>query len=215
MVWFVIFDFLCTGHAAKKRKVELRADWWEDRLRSILNSPNPERFPRKEFKPSVPEVPFLEDYSVDPGEDYWEKFPSNFNERGGSPFKIDGKKLEQYVMEADPDYNTLVLLKKVLDDIKDGCDLAISAEYVPTVSKNAPSCASRGPHISDIIAKGCKDKILIGPLKTCPKTATVNAIQPADRHDGKVRLIVNYSSPKEKGINFSSTRILIRPRWME
>ena len=30
----------------------------------------------------------------------------------------------------------------------------------------------------------------------------MNSIQPADRHDGKVRLIVNYSSPKEKGINF-------------
>ena len=163
MLFKVVYDSTCSGHASKKLKMEERADWWEERLEEILATPNPERFPRKAFKPTCPEVPILKDYSVDPGEDYWDKFPSNFNECGGSPFKIDAKKLERYVMEADPDFATLVLLKKVLDDIENGCDLAISVDYEPTVSENAPSCASRGPHISDMIAKGCKDKILIGP----------------------------------------------------
>ena len=172
----------------------------------MLSTPNPERFPKKPFKPTCPEVPVLENYIDNPSDDYWSHFQENKNEQGGSPFKISAAKLEQYVMESDPDFATLLLLKEVLDDINNGCDLAISAEYVPTVSRNAPSCATRGPHISDMLAKGLKDKILIGPLKTKPRHATVNSLQPADRHDGKVRLIINYSSPKGRGINSFITK---------
>ena len=84
--------------------MEERSDWWESRLRGVLATPNPDRHPKKAFCQTCPEVPILDDYSVNPGQDYWDKFPKNRNERGGSPFKIDVKKLEEHVMSADPDF---------------------------------------------------------------------------------------------------------------
>ena len=95
----------------KKQRLEARSVWWENRLLEIENSPNPARFPKKGFTPTCPEVPVLEDYNSCPGPDYWAKFPVIRNECGGSPFKIDIKKLEEYVMAADPDFSTLLLLK--------------------------------------------------------------------------------------------------------
>ena len=186
---------------AKKRKLEARTDWWGDRLEEILRSPNPERFPKKEFKATCPELPILEDYVVDPGVEFWDKFPVNKNECGGSPFKINVKKLESLVMSTDPDFSTLALLKEVIKDVENGCDLAVGDGYKKQVSKNAPSCLARGPQITDMLAKGVKDGIILGPLKSKPKNATINSLQTADRPDGKVRLIVNYSAPRGKGLN--------------
>ena len=49
------------------------------------------------FLPDLPEVPILDGYSVNAGQDYWDIFPVNQNGCGGSPFKIDVKKLEEHV----------------------------------------------------------------------------------------------------------------------
>ena len=46
-------------------------------------------------------------------------------------------------------------------------------------------------------------QIFAGPFDSCPKRATVNSLQTAPRSDGKVRLILNYSAPKKRGVNQS------------
>ena len=53
------------------------------------------------------------------------------------------------------------------------------------------------------MAKRIKDKIYAGPFVTCPKKATVNSLQTAPKPNGKVRIILNQSSPKGKGVNQS------------
>ena len=92
-------------------------------------------------------------------------------------------------------------MEKVIKDVEQGADLALKEGYVPTRSKNAKSAADKGPWVTDTIALGVKTGIYCGPFDDCPKTATVNSIQTAPKPRGKVRIIMNQSSPKGKSVN--------------
>ena len=185
----------------KRARIGRNSEWLMGRLRDLHEVDFPPRHPKKEFVAENPEVPILENYTKGAPDSFWDKFPENKNERGGSPFKIDTSALREIVMSSDPSDVTVQLLEEVVKDIENGCDLAISEGHEPTISKNAKACGDRGKHITDMLASGVRSKILLGPLDSKPAAATINSLQPADKHNGTVRLIINQSSPKGRSIN--------------
>ena len=95
----------------------------------------------------------------------------------------------------------MALWKEVKSDILDGCDLKVSEDYKPTVKSNAPSAYEEGRFVTEEIVSGIKKKIICGPYPTKPTGATKSSIQTAPKPNGKVRLIVNMSSPEGKSVN--------------
>ena len=174
-----------------------------ERLKAIHFSPIPPRAPKKGFKPSVEGVPMLEDYGVAPGEEFWKKFPVNRNLRGGTPFKLNVSEIRSLSEAAELSGPDMELVERVVGDILHGADLMVGEQYVPTRNRNASSAVRDGLWVTDAVAKGVVDKIYAGPFKTCPRTATVNSLQTAPKPNGKVRLILNQSAPKGKGVNQS------------
>ena len=172
-------------------------------MNAIHMSPIPPRAEKKGFNPSVKEIPILRNYYKDPGEEFWKVFPQNRNLRGGTPFKMDVSQIRELAEEAGLSGPDKDLMEMVIEDIVVGADLRVAASYVPTKGKNARSAMVDGPWVTDAIAKGVKDRIYAGPFLSCPKMATVNPLQTAPKPDGKVRIILNQSSPKGKGVNQS------------
>ena len=95
------------------------------------------------------------------------------------------------------------LLEMVCKDIEQGADLRVGENYVTISGTNAPSAIKDGPWVTDTIAKGVQDRIYAGPFVSCPKKATVNSLQTAPKPNGKVRIILNQSTPKGEGVNQS------------
>ena len=165
----------------------------------IINSDPPPRPAKKPFKPKCPELPQLQSYVGSAPKDFWEKFPSNRNIHGKSPFKMNPDRLEELAAEAGVCDQFMV--KSVADDIRFGADLKVDGDKCkPNISRNAPSAFKRGREVTDTIAAGVKKKILVGPLETAPTKAVVSGIQAADK-DGGVRMIVNQSAPKNRSVN--------------
>ena len=183
--------------------MELRAISLLKEISEIHGSPIPLRAKRKEFVAAVPGIPILQDYSLDPGGSFWERFPRNRNMRGGTPFKMDVAALRELAILAELSSPDMDLLEEVVKDIEDGADLKVKDGYVPTQTPNARSAVVEGKWVTDEVAKGLRDKIFAGPFDTCPRTATVNSLQTAPKPNGKVRIILNMSAPKKKGVNQS------------
>ena len=169
----------------------------------IHMSPIPPRAKKKEFSPAVAGIPVLKNYYNDPGEPFWKSFPQNRNLRGGTPFKLDVGQIRKLAEEAGLSGPDKDLMELVIDDIVNGADLRVAETYIPTRGKNARSAILDGPWVTDAIAKGVKDRIYAGPFLTCPKRATVNPLQTAPKSNGSVRIILNQSSPKGRGVNQS------------
>ena len=174
-----------------------------EELSAIHAAPIPPRAKKKGFVAAVPGIPVLDDYSVDPGNAFWELFPRNRNMRGGTPFKVDVSRLRSLAVEAELSCPDMELLEEVVKDIIEGADLKVQDTYVPTRTTNARSALVDGKWVTDEVAKGVRDKIFAGPFDTCPKKATVNSMQTAPKPNGKVRIILNMSAPKKKGVNQS------------
>ena len=79
--------------------------------------------------------------------------------------------------------------------------MKLAPEYVSQRSKNAESAIKEGYRVTDEIAKGVAAKILAAPFDECPTNATVNSLQTKIKANGRLRLIMNESPPKGKGVN--------------
>ena len=172
-----------------------------NRLVEVNQVPLPPKLPPKDFKPEFPNIPRLKSYSQSAPKSFWEQFPKNRNWRGGSPYKINTEVLSKQVAEAGGTFELTRLLSEVRKDIEQGADLKVSPEYVPQRSKNAESAIEEGYRVTDEIAKGVATKILAGPFDECPTNATINSLQTKIKPNGRLRLIMNESLPKGKGVN--------------
>ena len=162
---------------------------WFDRLASIMNTPVDPLPPDFPFKASCPEVPILERYDIPLPAKFWEKFPKDRNIHKGSPFKLLPDVLRSWVARLNPSSTTEWLLEDVVKDIVEGADLKVKEDYVPTKSPNAKSAHVKGKWVTDTIALGIKEGVYCGPFDDGPKTATVNSIQTAPKHRGKIRIM--------------------------
>ena len=110
---------------------------------AVVAAPLPPRPPPKIFKPKCPEIPVLDDYSGEAGDDFWDKFPKNMDMFGGSPYKLDADLLVKRAKEAG--YANMALVDEIANDIRHGCDLKVNEVRCPvTRSYNAPSAAAEG-----------------------------------------------------------------------
>ena len=192
---------MCTGNEAKRARVHREVTYLLRRLAKFKSSPLPPRPPLKEGVITNTEIPECKDYKLPQSKEFWHKFPSDLNLRGGSPFKLDTEVIDAWVRRAGSTWELVSLWEEVKVDILKGCDLKVSDDYKPTVSPNCPSAYKEGRFVTDEIASGIKKGIICGPIPTRPVGATISSIQTAPKPNGKIRLIVNMSAPKDKSVN--------------
>ena len=119
----------------------------------------------------------------------------------GLPYKIDVVVLTRQVEEAGATFELTRLLGEVKKDIEQGADLKVAPDYVQQRAKNAESAIEEGYRVMDEIGKGVAAKILAGPFDECPVNTMVNSLQTKIMVNGRLRLIMNQSLPKGKGVN--------------
>lgn len=154
---------------------------------------------KKVFKPKHPELPRLQSYKGKASKDFWDKFPKNYTWPGKS--LIDARELEKLgkaLNLIDERFET------VLNDIRHGALLGCRGEArLPTRSSNSTSAYEFGWQVTDAIACWASKGFVHGPVAPAavPKNAKVNGIMVREKPNGSVRVILNLSAPKERGVN--------------
>lgn len=78
--------------------------------------------PKKVVKLANPEVPELKDYAKDAPDSFWRLFPARKNWRAGTPFKLNGRVLWEWVVKAGASVGLVDLYNEVIKDIEGGAD---------------------------------------------------------------------------------------------
>ena len=154
---------------------------------------------KKIFKPKHPELQKLCSYKGKASEGFWAHFPKNYAWPGKS--LVDAKALEQLGRELnliDERFET------VLNDLRHGALLGCRGEpRLPTRSSNSASAYEFGWQVTDAIACWASKGFVYGPVapSALPKAAKVNGIMVREKPNGSVRVILNLSAPKGRGVN--------------
>ena len=130
---------------------------------------------------------------------FWELFPKNYGWPGKS--LIDADALEKLGKEL---YLWDARFAQVVQDIRSGAVLGCRGEpRLPTRSSNATSAYEFGPQVTDAVASWVAKGFVHGPVLPCelPKSAKVNGIMCREKPNGSVRIILNLSAPKGRGVN--------------
>jgi len=160
--------------------------------------PLPELPPPKIFKPKVP-LPVLEDYTRDPGVEFWREFPANYRPGSSliSAVKLRGLALGVGVSDA-------TRLDAVCRDLVLGADIGCRGVYrLPSRSSNAPSALEFPREVTDAVATWVRAGFAVGPFgeEEVPAGAKVNGIMTRPKPNGAVRIILNLSSPQGSCVN--------------
>jgi hypothetical protein len=151
---------------------------------------------------TFPEIPVLEDYASNPGSEFWRKFPRNDMPSGPcTPVKID--RLRILVNKHKSKWNPYEkrIAKRALKILSQGAISFTKSNLPPLRCKNAASTLIYGKEMTDTIADWVKNKIVSGPFEIPPLcnfrcNALMAAVQP-----GKIRPIMNLSTPKNHSLN--------------
>ena len=104
--------------AAKLRRDEI-LEW----LGHLVAEGEPLPPPAKRFKPSNEELPILDSYEEDPGEEYWKFFVKN-SEAGLDPaFPMEADKLVEMCDEVG--WRDRAAVMQVANDLKHGADIGV------------------------------------------------------------------------------------------
>ena len=105
------------------------------RLAAMEPPPRPKM---KAFVKANPEVPDLDNYSTDPGEEFWGIFPENLELDGEAPYPIKTDVLLELCSRYD--YANMSKVEAVCGDIRFGADQLINRKKLrPTHNKNNES----------------------------------------------------------------------------
>ena len=150
-----------------------------------------------------PEIPTLPSYQKAPSNTFWNYFPSSKRYKRKSN-NINIKMLEKFVQRCWFSWTLpeRIVAKKALQRLK-GAAVKLTHHLPSLFAKNAKSAILNGKWMTDTIATWIKRGYVMGPFAAPPfKLFRVNplmaAIQP-----GKIRPILNLSSPKERSFNDS------------
>ncbi|MBM3938748.1 MAG: hypothetical protein FJ333_08890 [Sphingomonadales bacterium] len=174
-------------------------EWWRLRAIQVLGADMKIELKVKTFKPKN-NLPRLANYNVDPGEEFWEIFPTNHKEVGQT--LISGTKLLGLAKAVG--YRKMDMVAKVVRDTREGADIGCKGEARNrTVSTNAKSCFEYPEHITDAIATWLRKGFAAGPYREeeVPAEAKINGIMCRPKPDGSVRVILNLSAPKGSSVN--------------
>jgi hypothetical protein len=144
----------------------------------------------------------LEDYTSNPGSEFWRKFPRNDMPSGPcTPVKID--RLRILVNKHKSKWNPYEkrIAKRALKILSQGAISFTKSNLPPLRCKNAASALIYGKEMTDTIADWVKNKFVSGPFEIPPLcnfrcNALMAAVQP-----GKIRPIMNLSTPKNHSLN--------------
>ena len=177
------------------------------------------KYPTEETKmgytKSCPEVPTLEDYSRDPGKEFWEKFPKNLIKKEvHTPVNVEQLKS---IIESNSHMLTRSEIrrsKSLLRDLQEGACAYQKSTLPGLQAKNSNTALEHGTLLTDKIASWIKEKIIMGPFDTAPfEGFRCNPIA-AIVKDGKVRPVINMSAPKGRSFNDNLLTEKIEKVWM-
>ena len=158
--------------------------------------------PPKVFKKANPEIPTLSQTQYNQksfGDKYWAKWPEPEWNNDNKWLKREGVKSiweeTRCVSEAE--------LAQLLKDIDEGVELGSRGDSrLPSYCDNNKSAIEHAEKLLDMLASWVKSRIISGPFTEremkaeFPQGYTVNPIQVAMKPCGKVRPIVDMSSPR-------------------
>jgi len=173
--------------------------WWANRWGEVSREPTAQ-LTRKQFKPKNPELPSLQQYRRIEDEEFWAKFPANYNSAAKSNIKHESLKdlIKEYGTEDE------ARAELVLQRLKDGASIGCKGlARMPTVQKNCPDAYDYGAEVSDSVASWIKDGYVMGPMEEddVPPNAKINGILTRVKPNGAVRVILNLSGPKGLSVN--------------
>ncbi len=180
------------------------ADWsrvedWLGFERNVIFDKNP-RETKKASK--WPEIPILDDYGKSPNAFFWEKFPRRQLPEGPET-KIDVEKLDNRI-ESNKSKMTVHQYersKKAVDYLRNGAPSFQKTVLPGCFEKNSNSTVKNGQEVTEAIATWIKEGYAAGPFDSPPySNFRVNPIM-AVIQPGKVRPVLDVSSPKEESYN--------------
>ena len=162
--------------------------------------PTPELPPLKEFKPKLG-LPKLLSYKIIPKANYWKSWPKKtFEQVLPSKSWVSSEKLRELACK----YNLTdwARLERVVERLEYGADIGCHGRgRLPTMSGNAPTTFEYGERVADSLAEWIQDGIMVGPLdeEEIPwEDITVSGMMVRLKPNGKARIIVNLSAPKNE-----------------
>ena len=149
-----------------------------------------------------PEIPILDSYVKNPGDNFWAKFPSKqIPEKAETRIKVEI--LEQYVKKTKKVFTCHQLLRanKCIKFLRYGAP-SYQKKSLPSIwTKNSGSVEKNGPMMTDTIGAWIKKKIVSGPFTGPPMdNFRVNPLMAIIQH-GKIRPILNVSEPAGRSFN--------------
>ena len=178
----------------------VRKAWWEWSavIELVADEGCPTLPPPKVFKPKF-NLAKLTDYKDSAPASYWGRFPTNKEFPGVS--KINPDQLRALAAKYGVTGENLDIC---LVDLEYGADIGCrGVAREPSFSTNAPSAYEFGPQVSDAIADWVAKGFAAGPFKReeIPDNVTINGIMVKEKPNGSVRIILNLSSPRDRGVN--------------
>ena len=168
-------------------------------MRASATAGRPPSLKQKVFIPKHPYLPVLQTYEGKASNEFWRAFPKNHVWPGKSLINADAlQELGEGLGLIDDRFKT------VLGDIRNGAVLGCRGEpRLPSKSSNAPSAYEFGQQVTDAVACWVEKGFVYGPVRPreMPKSAKVNGIMCKEKPNGSVRIILNLSAPKLKGVN--------------
>jgi hypothetical protein len=144
-----------------------------------------------------PEIPVLSDYSKKPDDKFWDKFPKR-EMPSRAETKIDVDKLECKVnsLKEKMTCHQLERAEKAIDYLRNGAPAFQTEKLSACFVENSKSTLVHGRQVTENIATWIKEGYAAGPFDgpPCPNFR-VNPLL-AITQPGKVRVVVNFSAPK-------------------
>ena len=149
-----------------------------------------------------PEIPILKNYTVDPPNSFWKKFPSAALPLEANS-RIKTKEFEDILLARKDSLNSHVIAraKKAIDSIKNGANAFQKTKLPPCFVKNAKSTFEHGEATTDTIVTWVKKGFACGPFEEPPLEGfRVNCLMALPQNQ-KVRPVLNASLPEQLSLN--------------
>ena len=157
-----------------------------------------------------PYIPILDDYSIDPGQLFWNLFPKRQLPKSvTTPIRVN--RLKNIIRRNSKNWNKQQrwVAKRALNNIEQGAITKTKVLLPPIRCKNADSAIIFGSSVTDTIAEWISAGYVSGPFCHPPlcefrSNALMAVVQPS-----KIRPIMNLSSPKNFSLNDAVSEMLL------
>ena len=185
------------GMSVTRTDLGLPSDWqivegW------LMDTPTTKDVVKSKIKVAkkCPEIPCLDRYDVDPGQDFWNKFPT-----GSLPNKAEtGILVDELEKLVDRCQNILTMTEldrayRSMESLREGAGACQKSQLPPVRCSNSKLTLIYGEEITDSIAVFVKKGYVAGPFDAPPLDEfCVNSLKAVDQGE-KIRQVLNVSLP--------------------